>query len=149
MVFVSSEEVFLSFKYLKFCLDFLIMEKNDLIRTIMLISKFFGVTTCKKDCTNILRNKDNHLLFYYYLIFIFFFILLLFLSVVSLLLLLIVLNYSNLAFFCMLSSWLVFCCCGILLLTLDNLFFQLISFLSYTFVTKLSCPESVFAHILS
>ena len=73
MVFVSSEEVFLSFKYLKFCLDFLIMEKNDLIRKIMLISKFFGDTSCKKDCTNILRNKDNHLLFYYYLIFIFFY----------------------------------------------------------------------------
>ena len=38
--FISPQELFLFSRYLNFCLEFLVMQKNDLIRRIRLISKF-------------------------------------------------------------------------------------------------------------
>ena len=40
MLFISPQKLFLFSRYLNFCLDFLVMQKNDLIRKMRLISKF-------------------------------------------------------------------------------------------------------------
>ena len=58
------EELFLFSRYLSFCLDFLVMYKNDLIRKVRLFSKFMtsqpGSQEIPTDILiNISRSKDN------------------------------------------------------------------------------------------
>ena len=58
MFFISPQKLFSFSRYLNFCLDFLVMWKNSLIRKIKLISKF--VTSIAKHIfTNVSRTKGN------------------------------------------------------------------------------------------
>ena len=52
MLFISPQKLFLLSGYLRFCLDFLVMYQNDLIRQVNV--KFYDVTP------NISRKKGNH-----------------------------------------------------------------------------------------
>ena len=52
MLFISPQKLFLLSGYLRFCLDFLVMYQNDLIRQVNV--KFYDVTP------NISRKKANH-----------------------------------------------------------------------------------------
>ena len=64
MIFISSQKLFSFPRYLNFCLDFLVMQKNDLIRKIRLILKFMTSqpgqqTIAIHVLTNISKSKDN------------------------------------------------------------------------------------------
>ena len=62
MLFISSRTLFSFSKYLNFCFNFLVMQKNSLIRKIRLISKIFNVTLetiAIHILTNISRSKGN------------------------------------------------------------------------------------------
>ena len=65
MFFISRQKPFLFSKYLSFCLDFLVMYQNSLIRKISLISNFITSqpgwqTIVIHILPNILRTKGNH-----------------------------------------------------------------------------------------
>ena len=62
MLFISSRTLFSFSKYLNFCFNFLVMQKNSLIRKIRLISKIFNITLetiAIHILTNISRSKGN------------------------------------------------------------------------------------------
>ena len=65
MLFISPSKLFLFSRYLNFCLDFLVMSKNALIRKTRLISKFmtsqpgYQTTIAIHILTNISRSKSN------------------------------------------------------------------------------------------
>ena len=65
MLFISPQKLFFFSRYLNFCLDLLIMKKNDLIRKLRLILKFMTSQAGQKTITpvlilpNISRSKDN------------------------------------------------------------------------------------------
>ena len=62
MLFISSRTLFSFSKYLNFCFNFLVMQKNSLIRKIRLISKIFNVTLetiAIHILANISRSKGN------------------------------------------------------------------------------------------
>ena len=64
MLFISPQKLFSFSRYLSFCLDFLILYLNVLIRKIKLISKFMTSQPSKQTVIihvlpSILRNKDN------------------------------------------------------------------------------------------
>ena len=67
MLFISPQKLFSSSRYLSFCLDFLVLWQNGLIRKIRLISKFITSQPGKQTIVihvvlNILRNKDNQVM---------------------------------------------------------------------------------------
>ena len=45
MLFISCQKLFLFLRYLNFCLDFLVMQKNGLIRKLRLISEYMASQT--------------------------------------------------------------------------------------------------------
>ena len=63
MVFISPQKLFSFSRYLSFCLDFLIMQQNDLKRKIRLILNFMSQpgqqTVIIHIMPNISRSKDN------------------------------------------------------------------------------------------
>ena len=64
MLFIPPERLFLFSRYLNFCHDFLIMQKNGLIRDLRLISKFMTLLPGKQTIAiqilpNISRSKGN------------------------------------------------------------------------------------------
>ena len=64
MLLISLQKLFLFSRYLSFCLDFLVMQKNDLIKKITLISKFMTSqpgeqTNAIHILTNISRSKGS------------------------------------------------------------------------------------------
>ena len=68
MLFISPSKLFLFSRYLNFCLDFLIMSKNALIRKIRLISKFmtsqpgYQTIIAIHILTNISKSKSNEVM---------------------------------------------------------------------------------------
>ena len=67
MVFTSPQKLFSFWRYLRFCLDFLVIYQNGLIKKIMLISIFLtsqpGYQTIVIHIfLNILRSKDNQIM---------------------------------------------------------------------------------------
>ena len=67
MVFTSPQKLFSFWRYLSFCLDFLVIYQNGLIKKIMLISIFLtsqpGYQTIVIHIfLNILRSKDNQIM---------------------------------------------------------------------------------------
>ena len=64
MLFISPQKLFPFSRYLSFCVDFLVMYQNDLIKKIRLISNFMASqpgkqTIVKHILTNISRSKGN------------------------------------------------------------------------------------------
>ena len=64
MRFISSQKLFLFSRYLSFCLDFLVMQQNDLIKKIRLISIFMTSQTGYQTIViyilpNVSRSKGN------------------------------------------------------------------------------------------
>ena len=67
MVFISPEKLFSFWRYLSFCLDFLVIYQNGLIKKIMLISIFLTSqpgyqTIAMHILLNVLRSKDNQIM---------------------------------------------------------------------------------------
>ena len=64
MLFISPQNLVSFSRYLSFCLDFLVMYKNSLIRKMRLISKFISSQTwlannCNTHVAQYLRGKGN------------------------------------------------------------------------------------------
>ena len=64
MLFISPQKLFPFSRYLSFCVDFLVMYQNDLIKKIRLISNFMvsqpgKQTIVKHILTNISKSKGN------------------------------------------------------------------------------------------
>ena len=73
MLFISPQKLFYFSRYLNFCLDFLIMQQNDLIRKINWISNFVTSqpgqqSILKHILTNISRSKGNETMKFFQLI---------------------------------------------------------------------------------
>ena len=64
MLFISPQKLFLFSRYLSFCLDFLVMQQNGLIRKIRLVSNFITSQLAKQTIaihilSNISRSNSN------------------------------------------------------------------------------------------